>query len=326
MIGLSPRLSLGGHTAHRLAGDATFLAEVGPVLQLDDARVGLQTSELLEIMGHFNLYARQQWFLGDYSAGTEVRSTPVLSNPIGCYGDPIPGRPLRTSDRRIIVGTLRTPAAASSGTRERAGRRWQEDAAHECASVRAFLQLARDLLAAEAPEALVNRALDAAEDEMMHAAMCADVARKLSGVGWWPVLPRVDRPSPRDRSAQLARLARESFEDGCLNEGTAARVAAGAARSATDPAIRSVLQRIAIDEARHAELAWDVLAWTAEECDADLREQLRHDGESSPIARRPKLAEDLEVHGQLSAEAAAHHASAVRETGRERLALLLDRR
>src|SRR5262249_7293248 len=40
---------------------------------------------------------------------------------------------------------------------------------------------------------------------------------------------------------------------------------------ATDPAVRSVLSTIALDEARHAELAWRTVAWALREGGADVK-------------------------------------------------------
>ena len=67
----------------------------------------------------------------------------------------------------------------------------------------------------------------------------------------------------------MIRLAIGLLVDGCLGEGVAADVAAGA-RSARDPAIRTVLEMIASDEATHAELGWDVLAWCLAEGGAEV--------------------------------------------------------
>ncbi|WP_441286150.1 hypothetical protein ACSRUE_27310 [Sorangium sp. KYC3313] len=56
-------------------------------------------------------------------------------------------------------------------------------------------------------------------------------------------------------------VARLSFTDGCIGETFAAALARRALRHATDPAVARALARIATDEARHAALAWSIVAW-----------------------------------------------------------------
>jgi hypothetical protein len=142
-----------------------------------------------------------------------------------------------------------------------AGLAWQSAAQYECASIPAFLQLAVELLAHDAPDALVEAALVAAEDEMVHARMSADLASRYLGDRVWPTLPDVPLRAPLAGQAGLTRLATESWLDGCLGEGMAAERARRGSRIATDRGAKMTQQVIARDEARHAELGWDVLLW-----------------------------------------------------------------
>jgi hypothetical protein len=330
MIGASsPRLGLGGHLGYQTQGaPLAAVGELGPLLGFKDGpRLGIHSAELFQY-ANANLYLRQQWLLADYSAGLEFRSQPTLGGFRECPGDNVVvGRPLRTSAGRMVVATGSCAARRRMSTTpsERAARRWERDAQMECASVGAFLALARDLTVAGAPEELVERALDAAGDEMVHAALCSEVARSLSGLASWPTLPPVDRPPPRDRAAALSRLAHESFADGCLNEGAAASIAAAAAHCARDPLARAAQQRIATDEARHAELAWDVLAWTAEQGGARLREELRRTCVRTSAPPPLEQEEELGDYGQLATDERAYHASVELELARHRAALLLER-
>ena len=59
--------------------------------------------------------------------------------------------------------------------------------------------------------------------------------------------------------------------EGCIRETYGALVAGYQARRATDPALRSVLGRIARDEARQAALAHEVAAWLEPRLDAGER-------------------------------------------------------
>jgi hypothetical protein len=162
--------------------------------------------------------------------------------PYGSYSERcvIAGRPRRDDDGARIDGCL------ESG--------WAQQARDEAGSVLAFLDLAHALLEHDAPAELVDRALDAAENEIRHALLCAVQA------GTTPALPAfVPRAALRGRDA-LDRIATESFHDGWINEGLAAREALDRSKGASGAA-RRTLAIIARDEARHAELGRAVARW-----------------------------------------------------------------
>jgi hypothetical protein len=143
--------------------------------------------------------------------------------------------------------------------------------------VPAFLQLAAELLAHGAPLSLVERALDAACDEVLHASACAEMASRLLGYQVWPTLPEL-RPRP---TPSLVRLAVESWLDGCLGEGAAAKRAAREVLVARDARTRAVWARIAEDESHHAELAWDILGWTIDRAGSAARDAVGAAGADS---------------------------------------------
>ncbi|HVJ18041.1 MAG TPA: hypothetical protein VM686_21625 [Polyangiaceae bacterium] len=324
MIGASsPRLALGAHFGRQFGPeDMGYLGELGMVFRTDEPGVGIHTAAL----GHFaylNFYARQQWLLDTYTMGVEGRVVPTFGSSGDCRtGGIAVGRPLRSSSGRTIVGMSRASGRAL-GTPEavRAARRWEQDSREECASVSAFLELARDLLLAGAPDSLVERALDAAEDEMLHAGLCALVASELSGRTTWPVLPPPSRPPLSDRRAVLERLARESWLDGCLNEGAAARIAEVAAERSSGPLVRQAQARIASDEANHAELGWQVLLWAADVGGPVLRDGLRRACDAPP--RPAPSAPDDSALGQLAGEERALLAAQTSEACRQRAAAVL---
>jgi rubrerythrin len=185
---------------------------------------------------------------------------PPLSSSAFC----VVGRPLRRNDARApVAGAQWTAQMVDRISNERAARIWTERACVEWASVPAFCELAQQLKASGAPEGLIARAREAAADELRHAAISAQTAAALAVV---PALG-LDPPSGSDRAvasgrAGIVRLAVESYLDGCIGEGTAAAVAAREADRAGDADIASMQRTIARDEARHAELAWDILDWT----------------------------------------------------------------
>jgi len=160
---------------------------------------------------------------------------------------------------------------------------WEQRAKAEWASVPAFLQLAEQLRIAGAPQRLIARAHHAAEDELRHAVATARAAVVYSGapINLGQVTPATRAPA-RGRDA-LVRLAAESWVDGCLGEGKAAAAAAQEARLAETPKLRELQTMIAVDEARHADLAWDVLAWTVREGGDDVRHAMSAVREATPM-------------------------------------------
>jgi len=174
-----------------------------------------------------------------------------------------------------------------------AGLEWQNAAQFECASILAFLGLAAELLAHEAPDALVAAALRAAEDEIAHAVISAALASRYLGARVWPILPDVLPRPPLAGPAGLTRLATESWLDGCLGEGMAAERTLVASRLAVEPRARTAQCTIACDEARHAELGWNVLRWATAVGGDDVRDAVYalRDAEPSAAAQQRANAE-----------------------------------
>ncbi len=126
----------------------------------------------------------------------------------------------------------------------------------EEASIDAFLRLARELAHHRAPSALVARAREAAQDERRHARAMRLLAARFGA--------EAGGPKPRMRPRRVPRLADvlvENAVEGCVRETFGAVMAHVQARRATDPAVGHTMARIAVDESRHASLAWAVHAW-----------------------------------------------------------------
>ena len=205
----------------------------------------------------------------------------------GSFGPTSPlcyiGRPLRDGDDQQVLPSVlasrRRPLSRGARrvdehTRGKLARAWLDDARAECASIPAFLALARDLSVNGAPRALVDRALSAARDERRHTALCSALASGYAGVDLRPAA--LETPPARDpsRSQALLRLAAESWQDGCLGEGAAAAFARRSLATSTDDDVASALAIIARDEAAHAQLAWDVAAWCIEEGGRPVRDTI----------------------------------------------------
>jgi hypothetical protein len=137
----------------------------------------------------------------------------------------------------------------------------------EAASIVSFLRLARQLAQHGAPAELVARCRDAARDEARHARIMTRIARSHR--------VRVDRPVHAGESTRsLVSLAEENAAEGCVRETWAALLALEQSRTARDRDVRSAMVTIAVDEARHAELSWELDAWFASRLDAAERRQV----------------------------------------------------
>lgn len=191
----------------------------------------------------------------------------------------------------------------------------------EMSSVWTFLRLAEELAAVGAPATLIAAALDAADDEVRHAELCAAAA---GGAELAPLPPSAARPRFSTRSAHaLEILAVEAWCEGALNEGAAAEEARLVAAESSG-STRSMLAAIARDEAGHAELSWAVLAWLFEVAPALTRAAIARVPVHAPIiddapAIDPAVVRRGVPSSQISAAARAYAAT----TARSRLATLV---
>jgi hypothetical protein len=219
---------------------------------------GVHTGLMFETLV-FNTYAHQSWLMSSYSMGGGIRYLPTFGEPGSCAA----GRPFRDGTGLARPAALLEVASAASRSSE--ARLWARRAASESASVPAFLQLAHELLELDAPAQLAERALDAAEEELGHAWAASALASRYSGSLLSTRAPRFQPRAPLPRPQALRRLARESWLDGYLNEGLAARMADAEARELSDDQEAAVCRRIAREEAGHAALALDILRWLRQE-------------------------------------------------------------
>jgi hypothetical protein len=239
----------------------------------DDLAAGVHTGIAVDVpvapIITWTNFVRAEWLLNEYSVGGGV----FFPGRYGVTGTSCSdGRPLRDDLEVLPLGEA---SGVDASRLDSAARGWVEDAQAEAASVPAFLCLAAELLHARAPLALVDRALDAAADEIRHARACAEIASRLTGARVVPTAPPPPRRAALRGDALLTRLAAESWLDGCLNEGAAAARAARAATFARKPGASAVRGRIAVDETRHAELGWDVLAFALSRGGSEVHDTVR---------------------------------------------------
>ena len=137
----------------------------------------------------------------------------------------------------------------------------------EAASVPAFEQLAAELRVFGAPAELQAAARRAAEDEVRHAEATRALAEQH---GARPELPRLGRQRLRSR----AEVALDNAIEGCVNETYSAYVATAQARLAHGSGLVPVLQGIAVDETRHAALAFRLAAWLEPQLAPSVRRRI----------------------------------------------------
>ncbi len=250
--------AFGGAETER--GVLAFGGEAGVLLGFPN---GLESDAALSL--HTGLYGEsiiaqlftwQEWMLSEYPVGIGVRVFPSMGVPGYCAI----GRPQRDAAGGRVE-SMATRSTALDGGQHALANDWQANAQMEYESVPAFLQLASELRALGAPEALVHRALAAAGDELVHTRVCSEVAEHFSGKSVELSVPRVQaRPALRGAEG-LCRLAVESWLDGCLGEGLAAELALDESQFHAEQCVRTAQQVITVDERRHADLAWDLVAW-----------------------------------------------------------------
>jgi hypothetical protein len=248
--------------------------------------------------------------------GGGVRLLPTYGDFSNCQA--IAGRPLRSTDGIIVPAQRPMPPSAASA-REYAAHAFALDAAHEAASVSAFIQLACELLAVGAPESLIARAIVAAWDEIGHAQLCACLAERALVEKVDCALPAIQVRAAPDAQTALTRLAIESWLDGCLGEASAAHHAAAAADTAQDLYTTQVLRRVAREEARHGELAWDVLAFCVQRGGQAVRQALQVQCDYTHHGPDVTVPDALEHHGRLSARSLAAISERQRSRSLERL-------
>lgn len=167
------------------------------------------------------------------------------------------GRPLLNEAGAATTAPLTPGTRTGSTLLSLAAEQWLADAAMEHASVASFSRAAIELMSVGAPAAFVRGCHAAALDELRHVEACLAMAERCgAGSHSFGALPL-----PHLRAPELARLAADTFEEGCVGETIAALAMGRAARWVTDEASQGVLSGIAADELRHAALAWEIVTW-----------------------------------------------------------------
>jgi hypothetical protein len=209
-----------------------------------------------------------EWVSGPWQEGSSCCYEVVTSGTCGGIG-----RPLMVEAQAVTAAVTRgardwhdaltfDASNLSEAQRRAIADAWTHDALFEHASVASFARFALELMALGAPPELLAGAHQAALDEVAHAKLCFGVASHFAGE---PIgAGRLDAACDLTVRGDLVELAVATFQEGCVGETLAALLAAEQRQRATDPSVQKILSAIAEDEARHAELAWQTVAWAIE--------------------------------------------------------------
>ncbi len=176
---------------------------------------------------------------------------------------------------------------------------WSRKGQEEHGSIAAFAKLSLELMGLGAPPELLTAVQVAMGEEIRHARLCFSLASRYAGEQVGPA--NFPLPAAIQMHRDLRSLALSTAQEGCIGETLAAMMAAEAAKKAEDPAVRRTLALIQKEEERHAALAWKILAWTLEQGDDSLREEVAALFDNATLAPRMERAADpvLAAHGCL---------------------------
>jgi hypothetical protein len=193
------------------------------------------------------------------------------------FCDGVCGRPLLVGGHARVADAIEREDwcrassidALDGDTRERLADHWAQIGRFEHASVASFARFATHLLKLGAPPRLLRETTQAMADEIEHArlafGLASAYARSSIGAGALDVRGSIE--PELDRYAIVEAL----IDEACIGETLAAIEAYEAAAHAVDPAVVEVLERIAADELRHAQLGWRSLRWMLDVGDERLR-------------------------------------------------------
>jgi hypothetical protein len=142
---------------------------------------------------------------------------------------------------------------------------------------------------------------------VQHAKSCFALASRYGRQTYGPAKLRVDDAIG---ALSLTEVARLTAEEGCVGETLGAILAREQLAVARDPAVVSILRRVAADEARHAELAWRFARWAVVHGDAHVHRAIADAVEGAiaatlgmQIVRYSSVDLDaLHAHGRLTCE------------------------
>ena len=141
------------------------------------------------------------------------------------------------------------------------GSRFLEQAEGEHASVASFARHALQLMTIGAPAELIIASQKASVDEIKHAKMCYGLAANFLGSIFEPGTLDVDGSL---EAHELKEIIESVIKEGCVGETLSAIQIKKGSRFAQEPVVKNMLEEIALDESKHAQLAWNTIRWAIE--------------------------------------------------------------
>jgi hypothetical protein len=184
--------------------------------------------------------------------------------------------------------------------RHELARAWGRVGQMEHASIAAFSRFALQLLALGAPPELVEATQRAIADETAHAKLAFTLASAYAGT---PMGPGLLGTEDALAETELRDIVLTAVREGCIGETVAAIEALESAEQCQDVFVAQVLRRIADDERRHAQLAWQFVEWALCQGDGTLLDAVRAEFQS---ARAEAEAEPTCGYGERDLELLAH--------------------
>jgi hypothetical protein len=137
---------------------------------------------------------------------------------------------------------------------------WLSRARNELRTSSVFASLHRELMAFGAGIEVLEISARAVSDEVRHAALCAEVSARYSGLD--VTLGSVSPLDPPEFSVCSGRVSRALFAalHSSVNETLATTYLGGCLEEATGAVAKAALREIISDEVRHARIGWAVLA------------------------------------------------------------------
>lgn len=148
---------------------------------------------------------------------------------------------------------------------------WANIGLMEHASVAAFARFSLQLLSLAAPSPLIEACNQAMVDETLHAKLAFGLSSQVSGKAVGPGRLPMDHALDTN---DLESVVLGAVLEGCIGETVAAVEAAQGLSTAQEPVVVSALARIAEDERRHADLAWQFVRWALTQ-DASLAPKIQ---------------------------------------------------
>jgi len=142
------------------------------------------------------------------------------------------------------------------------GLEWLQQAEAEHASIASFARHTLQLMSIGAPSNLIMRSQQASIDEIEHAKMCYGFASEFMETKIYPGLLDVDGSLEK---TDMNVIIESVIRDGCIQETISAIEGHFRAHHATDEVIKSSLTKLAADETKHAQLAWDTIKWIVDQ-------------------------------------------------------------